>query len=235
MLAIAQADITGRIVDARQNLPFATVVLLSEDSTFINGVVTDSSGVFSFGHVVPGNYKISASMMGYTKYLSKIIPVANETVRLGDIALDESSTHLNELIIKENRQMIDQKIDRLVINLGGSITSSGNSVLEVLQKSPGVIVNKQNNTIALNGRSGVRVMINEKPIQVPLEVVLQMLDGMSASNLERIELITKPPSEYDAEGNGGIIHLVTKQNESGYQWFICLMAGARWAESFAEL
>jgi hypothetical protein len=232
-LAIAQADITGRIVDARQHLPFATVVLLSEDSTFINGVVTDSSGVFSFGGVVPGNYRVSASMMGYTKYLSQTISVSKVIVKLGDITLEESSTHLNELIIKENRQMIDQKIDRLVINLGGSITSAGNSVLEVLQKAPGVIVNKQNNTIALNGRSGVRVMINEKPLQVPLEVVLQMLVGMSASNLEKIELITNPPSEYDAEGNGGIINLVTKQDEGvGTNGSFGLMAGARWAESF---
>ena len=62
----------------------------------------------------------------------------------------------------------------------------------------------------MNGKSGVRVMINNKMMQLPMEAVIQMLDGMNASNVEKIELITAPPSEYDAEGNGGIIHIVTK-------------------------
>ena len=232
IVAIGQARIAGRVNDGKENLPFATVVLLREDSTFVNGVATDNSGAFVFNNVAPGRYKVSASMVGYTTHTTKVISMVDKNITLSDVVLQESSIQLNELIIKENRQLIDQKIDRLVINLGSSITSSGNSVLEVLQKSPGIIVNKQNNTIAMNGRSGVRIMINDKPLQAPLEVVLQMLDGMNASNLEKIELITNPPSEYDAEGSGGIIHLVTKQDEGlGTSGSFGLFAGARWAES----
>ena len=229
----SQWRITGRIKDGAQGLAFATVVLLRDDSTFVRGVVTESSGAFLFDRVAPGSYKISASMVGYSKYQSHVFTVGNEDVDVGDIILQQSSTELNEIIVKENRQMLDQKIDRLVINLGGSITSSGNSILEVLQKSPGVVVNKQNNSISLNGRPGVRVMINDKVMQVPMEVVVQMLDGMNATNLERIELITSPPSQYDAEGSGGIIHLVTKRDDGlGTNGSFGLIAGARWAEAF---
>lgn len=229
----SQSRITGIIKDGKEGLAFATVVLLTRDSAFVNGVVTDTSGAFSFENVRPGIYKVSISMIGYSKHQSQVIPVSNGDVDLGDIILLESSIELNEVTIKENRQLLDQKIDRLVINLGGSITSSGNSILEVLQKSPGVTVNKQTNTISLNGRPGVRVMINEKPMQVPLDVVLQMLDGMNASNLEKIELITSPPSQYDAEGSGGIIHLVTKKDEAmGTNGSFSLTAGARWADAF---
>lgn len=229
----SQSRITGRIKDESESLAFATVVLLRDDSTFVGGVVTETSGAFSFDRVEPGGYKISASIVGYSTHQSKVFSVGNEDVDVGDIILQQSSTELNEIIIKENRQLLDQKIDRLVINLGGSITSSGNSILEVLQKSPGVVVNKQNNTISLNGRPGVRVMINDKPMQVPMEVVVQMLDGMNATNLDRIELITSPPSQYDAEGSGGIIHLVTKKDEGlGTNGSFGLIAGARWAEAF---
>jgi hypothetical protein len=233
MVALGQVRIEGRVNDGNDNLSFATVVLLSEDSTLVNGVATGHSGAFVFNNVAPGRYKVSASMVGYTTHVTELISIVDKNITLPDVVLQESSTQLNELIIKDRRQLIDQKIDRLVINLASSITSSGNSVLEVLQKAPGIIVNKQNNTIVMNGRSGVRVMINDKPLQVPLEVVLQMLDGMNASNLEKIELITNPPSEYDAEGSGGIIHLVTKQEEGlGTSGSFGLLAGARWAESF---
>ena len=233
MQVYSQSRITGMIKDGKEGLAFATVVLFTDDSTFVNGVVTEMSGAFSFEKVTSGRYRVSVSMIGYIKHQSQVISVVNGDVDLGDIILQESSTELNEVIIKENRQLLDQKIDRLVINLGGSITSSGNSILEVLQKSPGVTVNKQTNTISLNGRPGVRVMINEKPLQVPLDVVLQMLDGMNAANLEKIELITAPPSQYDAEGSGGIIHLVTKKDETkGTNGSFSLMAGARWADAF---
>ena len=116
----------------------------------------------------------------------------HENVTVADIILEEEVTELNEVVVREDKQRFDQKIDRLVINLEGSITSSGNTILEVLQKSPGVIVNRQNNSISMNGRSGVRVMINNKMMQLPLEAVIQMLDGMNATNVQKIELITAP-------------------------------------------
>ena len=139
---------------------------------------------------------------------------------------------LNEVVVKEDKLRFDQKIDRLVINLEGSVTASGNTILEVLQKSPGVLVNRQDNSIRLNGKSGVRVMINNKIIQLPIDAVIQMLEGMTASNVEKIELMTAPPSEYDAEGNGGIIHIVTKSREDfGTNGSFGLVIGARWAET----
>jgi hypothetical protein len=231
--AFGQGGFRGRVIDGTQNLRWVTVVLLSEDSAFISGAVTDSLGQFSFVPVKAGRYRITASMIGYTKYSSDIIANVGEKMQVPDITLEEASTHLNEVMIQESKQPIEQKIDRLVINLGSHITTSGNSVLEVLQKSPGVIVNRQSNTIAINGRAGVTVMVNNKPLQVPLEVVLQMLDGMNASNVEKIELITSPPSEFDAEGKGGVINVVTKQQEGlGTSGSFGLVAGARWAEAF---
>jgi len=230
--SFGQASIKGKVMDRQQNLPFATVLLLDPDSAFVNGVLTNSEGEFIFEHVARGYYLISSSMVGYTNFYSLPILVAEKNIVAPDIILQEASTELDELVIKAEKPLFEQQIDRLVMNVQSSITSSGNTILELLQKSPGVVVNKQNNTITMNGKSGVRVMINNKIMQLPLDVVVQMLDGMTSSNVDKIELITTPSAKYDSEGNAGIIHIVTKENINfGTNGSVGLTLGAHWAET----
>jgi Outer membrane protein beta-barrel family/CarboxypepD_reg-like domain len=227
-----QAYIKGRITDRQQNLPFVTVLLLGSDSALVKTVVTDTMGEFIFMNMMPGYYVISSSMIGYSKYLSQRISVEEKNIILPDIILEKSVTELNKVVVKAKKPLYEQQIDRLVVNVQSSITSSGNTILEVLQKSPGVVVNRQSNSISMNGQSGVRVMINDKLMQVPLDVVVQMLDGMNASNVEKIELITTPPAKYDAEGNAGIIRIVMKGNTNlGTNGSFGLTLGYRWAET----
>jgi hypothetical protein len=230
--SFGQFSIQGMVTDGHESLPSATILLLALDSAVVEGVVTNPSGAFIFDHVVPGQYVVSVSMVGYAKFFSTGFSVTDHDIDLREIILREATTELGELIITEQRQFFDQKIDRLVINLQSSISSSGNTMLEVLQKTPGVVLNRQNNTISMNGKSGVRIMVNEKIMQIPLDVALQMLGDMSASNVEKIELINTPPSKYDAEGSGGIIHIITKTNEEGGTNFsFGFTLGARWAEA----
>jgi hypothetical protein len=232
MGCFGQVHINGEVSDRQQTLSSVTVLLLNSDSTMLKGVVTNSQGEFVFEDVAPGVYILSASMVGYSKFYSQVIPVDRENITMPGIILEEVVTALGEVVVKTEKQLIEQKIDRLVVNLENSITSAGNTVLEVLQKSPGVVVNKQNKSITLNGKSGVRIMVNEKLMQVPLDVAVLMLEGMSASNVQRIELITSPPSSYDAEGNAGIIHIVTKKQEDfGTRGSIGLTLGKKWAET----
>jgi len=227
-----QASIRGRIKSRQQNLPSATVLLLNRDTALLATVVTNDAGEFIFRDVKPGNYFISSSVIGQSKFLSQLITVEEKNIVFPDIILELVSTELNEVTIKTKKPVFEQKIDRLVLNVQSSIMSSGSSVLEVLEKSPGVSVNKQNNTIAMNGKAGVRIMINGKLVQLPLDVAIQMLDGMSASNVEKIELITTPPAKYDAEGNAGIIHIVMKANvELGTNGSFGLTLGSKWAET----
>lgn len=232
LVCFGQVSIKGRIKDIHQDLLMVNVLLLNLDSVRLKGTSTSYNGEFTIDHVTPGNYLISASMIGYTTFVSQSIQVGDEDNVEYNIVLEESAKKLDEFVVKGERQLFDQKTDRLIINLESSITSSGNTILEVLQKSPGVIVNRQNNSIAMNGKSGVRVMINNKILLVPQDVMIQMLDGMNASNIEKMELITAPPSEYDAEGNAGIIHIITKANEDlGTNGTIGVTLGARWAET----
>ncbi|MEP7110155.1 MAG: TonB-dependent receptor [Ferruginibacter sp.] len=229
--SFGQTNIKGKIKDQQQNLPSATVLLLASDSAVEKRVVTDKEGEFIFVNIFPGHYQLSSSVAGYSKIILPDILVEEKNIVLPAITLEKATTNLNEVIVKAKKPLFEQQTDRLVVNVQSSITSSGNSILELLQKSPGVVVNRQNNTISMNGKDGVRIMINGKMMQVPLDVTVQMLDGMNAANVEKIELITVPPAKYDAEGNAGIINIAMKGNvDFGTSGSFSLTAGYRWAE-----
>lgn len=229
--SFGQVSIRGRVTDSQHELPFATVLLLNSDSVMIKNAITTDNGKFVFDGVLPGHYLVTASLVGHSKFISPVVIVENNDIDLSEIILGALSTELSAVTVKAKKPLFEQKIDRLVVNVQSSITSSGSTVLEVLEKSPGIVVNRQNNTITMNGRAGVRVMINGKSTQLPLQVVIQMLDGMSSSNVEKIELITNPPAKYDAEGSAGIIHIVMKEDASfGTNGSIGLTLGSKWAE-----
>ena len=126
--------------------------------------------------------------------------------------MQSGALQLEEVEVVAKKPLFEQRIDRLVVNVAQSVTAAGSTALEVLERSPGVIVNRQSNSIAIAGKSGVVVMINNKIYRLPMETLIQMLDGMPADNVERIEIITTPPANFDAEGNAGILSIILKKN-----------------------
>ncbi len=216
----AQSQISGKVTtESGQPLPFVNVLLLSAaDSSLIKGEVSGENGEYRLKGITSGKYLMMATMVGYLEYYSSPFQVKGDAgpVKLDAIALQEDVKELQAVEVVAKRPLFEQKIDRLVINVENSITSAGSTALEVLERSPGVVVNRQNNSISVSGKDGVVVMINGKINRMPLEAVVQMLEGMPASNIESIELITTPPANFDAEGNAGFINIVLKQsNDNG--------------------
>lgn len=209
-----QCQVFGNIQDiSGKPIAFANVLLLSTgDSSIIKGSVSNENGKFEFDQIQEADYLISVSLLGYINHIDRYEIECNSPTTLNPITLLESEEELEAIEVTAQLPLYERKIDRMVINVQASITSAGNTVLEVLQKSPGVMVNRQSNSIMLNGKSGVTIMINNRIQRLPMEVVFQMLDGMSAANIEKIELITNPPAKYDAEGMGGIIHLIIAES-----------------------
>jgi hypothetical protein len=210
----AQSQINGKILDALANpVAHANVLLLSPlDSSLVKGCLSEENGSFTFDQLDRTDYLLSVNLMGYKKYWTQVEIKPKSTFDLQNIILSDSEEELEEIQVTAQKPLYERKIDRMVINVQASITAAGNTVLEVLQKSPGVMVNRQSNAIMLNGKGGVTIMINNRIQRLPMEVVFQMLDGMSAANIEKIELITHPPAKYDAEGTGGIIHLIMAES-----------------------
>ena len=150
-------------------------------------------------------------MIGYKQAYSSL-EVNHENMTIPQVQLDEDTQQLDEVVVTARKPLYEKQIDRTVVNVQSSITSSGKTALEVIEKSPGVNVNRQNNSLSMNGKTGVQVMINGKMSRLPIDAVVQMLDGMSAANIDKIELIITPPAKYDAEGDARIINIVMIEN-----------------------
>lgn len=207
----AQFSIQGKVLSAdSEAISFGSVLLLNpQDSSMVKGTISSESGAYLFENVLSGNYVIASSYVGFQKTYSSPFYL-DEPYTLEDLIMTQGSA-LTEVIVKESKPLYVNEIDRLVINVASSLVSAGGTALEILERSPGVTVNRQNNSIALVGKSGVAVMINGKISYMPQSAVIQMLQGMSADNIETIELITTPPAKFDAEGNAGFINIVLKK------------------------
>lgn len=224
--AQSQFNITGVVNDSLGvGIPFANVLLLNPaDSTLVLGTMTSEEGNYLLKNVPQGNYSILGTMVGYTPAYSPIFNLSAEYTA-NPLILSEGE-NLEEVNISVAKPLYQQKIDRLVINVESSIVSAGGSALEILERSPGVIVSRQNNLISILGKEGVVVMINGKNNFVPVSALIQMLEGMPAENISSIELITTPPANFDAEGNAGFINIVLKQRtDIGFNGSFSLSAG----------
>jgi iron complex outermembrane receptor protein len=120
---------------------------------------------------------------------------------------------LTETTVTGHAPPIQHKKDRTIINVEASPTNTGATILEVLEKSPGVTVDR-NGGISLNGKPGVLIMIDDKPTYLTGDDLNNLLSSMNAAQVARIELITNPPARYDAAGNAGIINIKTKRNDN---------------------
>ncbi|WP_397298111.1 outer membrane beta-barrel protein [Pedobacter sp. UC225_61] len=125
---------------------------------------------------------------------------------------DTSSKKLKEVTITGKKQLIERKQGKTIVNVDAAITNAGTTVLEVLEKSPGVMVDK-NGGISLQGKSSVLVLIDDKPTYLSGTELSNLLGSMSSSQVNQIELITSPSAKYDASGNAGIINIKTKKNK----------------------
>ena len=212
----AQSGIVGRVSDeTHQPVSYANVLLLSAaDSLLVKGGISGDDGSFAINGISPGIYVLKIMMVGYTDHDSDAFTIESVggTKDFGEMVLHEDVVLMDEVQVVAKKALFEQKIDRMVVNVASSITLSGTNVLDVLERSPGVLVNRQSNTISVSGKSGVVVMINGRINYMPAEAVSQLLEGMSSDNVEKIEIITTPPAGLDAEGNAGYINIILKAN-----------------------
>ena len=206
--------IRGRVIDKATNepLPYATVILKDKNNKYISGGITDEKGNFILENIAYGIFTLEIQFIGYENYTQEVeFTSGNNHIDVGNIAINDIGQNLDEIEITVEKPLYEQKVDRMVINVESSILSSGSTALEVLERSPGISVNRQSSSISLVGKNGVRIMINGKISYMPQASIVQMLEGMSSDNIETIELITTPPANMDAEGNAGYINLVLKK------------------------
>ncbi len=217
---IGIGKINGIVVDGNaKTIESATITLLkAKDSSVVKMSVADKTGKYEFDGVPEGRYIVSITAVGHEKGISGIIEIntANPSVSVKTIELVPLAKSITGVTVVAKKPLIEQKIDRTVVNVEASITNVGNSAMEVLEKSPGVTVDKDGN-ISLKGKQGVIIMIDGRPSYLSGPDLATMLRSMSASQLDQIEIMTNPPAKYDAAGNSGVINIKTKKNKQfGY-------------------
>jgi outer membrane receptor protein involved in Fe transport len=218
-IAVTAQNRTGKISgvvndDNAQAVESATASLQrAKDSVLVKVAVSDKYGLFEFENIREGEYFIVISAVGFAKTGSKRFTLSSSAVyKLPTFQLKRSAAKtLGEVTVTGKRPLIENKIDRMVVNVEAAPTNAGASALEVLEKSPGVTVSNEGE-ISLKGKQGVRVLLDGKPTYLSAADLANVLKNLPASALDQIEIMTNPPARYEASGNSGIINIKTKKS-----------------------
>jgi hypothetical protein len=199
-----------KVVNEKSQPAFGATVTLLKDNKQVKVTVTDSTGIARFEHIPDGAYTFSVTYTGYKPHTTETYHFP-ATVKVVTVTLQPASITLKELSITANKPLVEQKQGKVVVNVAASPTNSGATVLEVLEKSPGVNVDR-NGGISLKGKAGVLVTIDDKPTYLTGADLNNLLSSMSSAQVDQIELIANPTAKYDASGNAGVINIKTKKN-----------------------
>lgn len=207
--------IKGIIKDeAMEIVPFATVILYnSSDSSLYKGEIADENGWFCIRNVSDGDYYLVAQMVGMGRSIKNNIQVYHDLqIDLGEIILKSGANNLQTVTVTAEKPFIEKRVDKTVVNIENSIIQTNVTASEMLEKLPGVMVDKDGN-ITLKGKQGVIILIDGKNTGLTGQDLTSFLKGLNSNNIEKVEIITNPSSKYDAAGNAGIINIIMKRNK----------------------
>ena len=227
MYSFGQNKIKGTILnkDTHQPVAYATIIVNDPQSgKTVNGGVASEQGTFEISNLKKGTYNITIDFIGYTRQELKDISASRD---LGTIYMVAAGKSLNEVVVTSRVPAIENKTDRVVYNVATDITSQGGVAADVLKKVPQVTVDIDGN-VELQGNSNIRFLINGKPSAMFGNSLADALAAIPASQIKSIEAITSPGAKYDAQGTGGIINIILKDNPmQGMNGNIALSAGTR--------
>lgn len=226
-----KGKITGIVKDSitKAAVEFATITLLDAKSKKpVSGAIADANGKFTISEVSPASYLIRVGFIGYAGYERTITTTPSKPdLNLSQIVIKPTTNTLAEVTVEGKKQLIENKVDKMVYNAENDITNAGSNAEEMLRKVPMVSVDMDGN-VQLRGSSSVRILINGKPSGTMANSVADALKMIPADQVKNVEVITNPSAKYDAEGAGGIINIITKKNTAkGINASVNLSAGTR--------
>jgi iron complex outermembrane recepter protein len=209
----AQTILTkGKLTSANTTLEMATISVTNpEKKQLVKTAISDSLGNWQLELKVPGSYEFEFSRVGF-QAKTILVTLTKEGKNFENIELLQNNSTNKEVVVTSKKSMIEVKAGKMIVNVDASSTNAGATVLDVLEKSPGISVDKDGN-ISLKGKQGVVVMIDKRPTYLSAQDLNNMLRSMPAGQLEQIEIISQPGSSFDAAGNSGVINLKMKKNK----------------------
>ncbi len=221
--------IIGYVVDSETNkpVPSATITLHNNiDSAFSKTTISSKDGAFLFEQLPYGyfNLHFTAISYGSLKLDSIYIRAERFDFDLNEIKLSKTTTQLSEIIIYVEKPLIESRDGKIIFNAGESALSAGATTTELLKQTP--LVNVDNDgKVMLRGKD-VKVLIDDKPIELNGKQLQDLLESMPGSMIDKIEVMTTPPPQY-ANERGGVINIVTKKGRVGMNGRININYGTR--------
>lgn len=207
--------IKGTVRDAIQlkSIEYANISLYqTKDSTLVSGTITNGSGNFELEQIQEGEYYLLVDFIGFRQRIVPDLIINHKTrvIDIGEIQLEQASYKLDEVTVSGQKNYVDFKIDKKVVNVSRHANAAGGTVSEVLENVPSVQVDIEGN-VTIRGSASFTVLIDGKPSPVPGNDLLKQLP---ANSVENVEIITNPSAKYDPEGTTGIINIIMKKGYS---------------------
>ncbi len=207
--------ISGGVEDAN-NKPLANItvsLLKATDSSLVKAAVSDETGSFEISLAKAGKFLLSYTSLGFEKNYSSVFEISiGQDYKASTVILKQAVKKLQDVTVTSKKPMIEIRADKTIFNVESSINATGSNALELLQKSPGVQVDNNDN-ISMKGKNGTKIYIDGKPTQLDAKNLAEYLKGISSNDIEAIEMISNPSAKYDASGNAGIINIKLKKNK----------------------
>ena len=213
-----QTTISGQITNQSGSpLGGATIYLnYFKDSSMVKIAISNTSGYYEIGQVKPTKYFISASFNGYSKNSTNVFAVTDGKITYApSLTLLVTGKNISEVTVTGSRQkpMIEVMAGKTIFNVESSINATGSNAFELLQKSPGITTDNDDN-MSMKGKTGVQIYIDGRITQMHGPDLADYLKSINSTDIEAIEMISNPSARYDAAGNAGIINIRLKKNNT---------------------
>ena len=212
---VGYGKFSGTVLDEiEEPVPYATISLISiVDDKLINGTIAGEDGKWVIKNVIEGNFRVTISFIGFESRTEGPFEITGkgESYNLDQIVLKTSATELEDVVVEGQRELIEDKVDRIVYNAEQDQTTAGGDASDVLRRVPLLSVDLDGN-VSLRGSSNITVLIDGRPSTITAGNLADALKQIPADEIASVEVITSPSARYDAEGTGGIINIITKKN-----------------------
>jgi len=115
---------------------------------------------------------------------------------------------IEEVVIK--KQVFKKQSDRFVYDVAASPVTKGNTTFDLLRQTP-LLSTTDDKTLKIAGKNNALIYINGRKSNMDAESLTQFLKNMPAENIQKIEVITVPGSEFQVESSDGIINIILKK------------------------
>jgi len=209
-------SVEGQVLDSISKTPlkYATVTLIS--STKPKKVLTDEAGRFLITNVPSGDHQLNLSSLGFLKKELLLHLKVDQPLLLGKIYLMPLTTQLKDVVIKADKPLVSQEIDRLIYDVQADPDSKGRQAIDIIRKVPLLSIGADGK-LKLKGEGNFRVLLNGRVSSMTEHNLESFLSSLPAEVLAKVEVITTPPARYESEGLEGIINIVLgKRKLDGY-------------------